>query len=219
MDELSWINYLHAELESKKRFLLMEEVQSLFIPVIENQELEDAWKQIKNHALDASVGRDAPNFLRSIEEVYIDYEELLKRLILFVKYVQELADEKISAPFLADAVGIILKNAFMEQRRKSYEQRSTKQIIEDALSEIGVRITKEIVEALHSVVMHIESVPFDRRNATIQRDTIDNLRNDIDSLIERIDGINNHIRKIIEKNMIFDFGEFTLKDESEFYHG
>lgn len=219
MNEFPWINQLHAELEYKKRFLMMDGIQSLLIPIIEDQVFEDVWKQIKDHALDASIRGSAPSFLRSIEEVYTDYRKLIERLIQFVKYVQELADRTISTPFLGDAVCIILKNVFSELRKKSYEQRSTEQIIKDALSETGVKITKNQFEALKNVVMHVAKMPCDRQNAAIRRDTIICLRDDMDSLIGNIDKINNHIKRIIEENMIFDFAESMPTDESEFYHG
>jgi hypothetical protein len=92
MDESTWIHELHAELEHKKRFLMMKDIRSLSVSVIEGHRLDDTWCQIKDYALDSTLKRDAPNLLERIEKIYDDYRRLSERLAAFIGYLHTLMD-------------------------------------------------------------------------------------------------------------------------------
>jgi hypothetical protein len=110
-------------------------------------------------------------------------------------------------------MGIMLRDTLSAQKKYLAN------IIEDALSETGAAISKYQKENLMRILNHVVRIPFDPSNAAIPRDTAIELRNELQRLIEQIDGVNTHIRKIVEKNSIFDYGESAATDESEFYHG
>ncbi len=197
LHEFSWIHDLHAELEHKKGFLMMKDIRSISIPVIEDHRLDDVWLQAKDFALDSILKRDAPNLLGSIVNIYTDYRKLIERLTEFIKYLHELIGGIIATPFPGALAGIILRDILSNQEYVT-------QIIEDALSETGVVISEFQKKDLLKILNHIIKVPFDPSNAAIPRDTAVALRNEMHRLIEQIDKVNAHLRMIIEKNTIFD---------------
>lgn len=194
---------LHAELDDKRRFLLMDGIQSLLIPVIEDHKHEDEWREIKRSAIDALIGRDAPDFLKSIEKLYNDYEIFAQHLIEFYKYFERLVNEKIPKSTLNRVIGVIFKNCFLEIDH-AYE------IIEKSFQEAGETISNEKSRELSQLINSIARNHFDSSGNLSPRGTIISLRENMKELIRQIEIINSHIKKIIRIGEIFDYEEFTL---------
>lgn len=207
---LGMLMKLHAELEDKKRFLIMDEIQSLLIPTVEDHKHEDVWMQVKRNASDALIEGCAPNFAKSIEKLYGDYRDFIKTLTNFIKYSQELLRNEVSPPITDNSIGLILKKCFVEKTISA--------IIENSLSEAGERVSSDQFRRLDRLLANITCVPFDPVNSMKSKDTIDSLKKEIKRLITQIDQINNHIREILMRKSIFDYGD-TSRVESEFYQG
>lgn len=211
MDEtLKVLMNLHKELEDKKSFLMMNGIQSLLVPVIENHRHEDVWNQMKRNASDALIEGHAQNFVRSIRDLYTCYDSFIKRLINSVIYVQNISRRRVVPPISDNSTGFILRNCFVEDDIPT--------IVQNSLSETGERISSGQSRSLQKLLLDLSSSPYDLENSVIPRDSIDSLKKEMKRLIAQIDKINSHIKEILKRESIFDYGG-TSEDESEFYHG
>lgn len=192
MDEiLKILMNLHEELESKKRFLMMDGIQSLLIPVIEDHRHEDVWMQMKRNAFDALIEGHAPNFVKSIEDLYTCYDSFIKRLIDFAAYAQNISRRRVVPPISDNSTGFILRNCFVEDNIPT--------IVQNSLSKTGERISSGQSRSLQELLLSLSFSLYDLENSVIPRDSINSLKDEMKRLIAQIDKINSHIKEILKE--------------------
>jgi hypothetical protein len=185
---------LHAELEDKKSFLMMDEIQSLQASDIENYKYKDIWGEIKRYAIHKSIGSNAPNFMEKVEKLYSDYDNIIERLLSFIKCAQKYVS------FDSYKFGAVLKDILLDLRKDHLDREKPQPILERH------GIPRERIREIK--VAEIKC-----------KETVKTLTKDMEGLIDQIDEINNLIEKMLEENVVSDFGESIKVNESEFYHG
>jgi len=218
MDGLSWLNYLHNELETNKRFLMMDGIQSLSVSVIGEHRDMVVWRYIKDHGIDAQIRSNAPNFLEDLEEFYINYGKLIESILVLLHYVKEQVKGIVPDSSLDDTLGIIFREVFVDLKELSNEQRNPIQIVEDVFRKKGIQFKRSQLERFTDILKRASKTGIDfARNRTIP--TFDSLSEEAEKLIAQIDRTNDQIETMIELRLIVDYREFETPSESEFYHG
>lgn len=193
---------LHTELESKERFLEMEEIGSLRPIDIKHYRYVEIWEKIEKEYRKLQIPRNLRN---AIEKFYENYGEFLEDLTDFVVWVQELSHEKMgkffTVSFLNDLIGIVVKSLFLETKK------DFRLIILDSFSKLGEDVTQDQLKEFSMLLPRIKSYGL----FSPQISDITDLGKRRDGLLAQVRPIIEHIGEIIEKDKIFDLEDLDRR--------